>query len=178
MLDIQIDIEKSITRRWLTYRTTIWNVISLIADYVSGLVTMVVVPFLLGLLAAVTGGIIGAAILAIAAISIGYWILSFFFLNRLVIVQGSTTDENRQRIMLLVGEKFPGYKLETGQNIILASHRYRYFAFHRTIVIILDGGDVYINAFTLGRGNIKYLTAALPNYLLSRKLAGEFSNMI
>lgn len=178
MFDSQIDVEKSIARRWLSYQTSVWSVIDIILEYISRLVTLAVVPFVLALFADILSRIFGAGLILVPIVAFGYLLFSFFLVNRLVCVGGSSTDENRRRIIQLVGEKFPKYKVEPGHYIVLATHDMKGLAFDRTIVFLFDDYNVYINAFTLGRGDIKYLAAALPNYLLSRKLAREFCNLI
>lgn len=178
MSDIQIDVEKSIARRRLTYRVNGWSVMSLILEYCSAFVTITAVPFLLGVLASVSSGILCVLLMSSVAISFAYYLCSIFLLKRLICVGGTVIDENRRRIIQLVSEKYPRYEVAPGRFAILATHVDKLFAFDRTIVVLLDENDIYLNAYTLGRGSIKYLTAAIPNFLLSKKLAREFSNTI
>ena len=177
MSDVQIDVRKSIARRWLTYEINGWSNLSLILDYCSALVTVTAVPLVLGFLASVSSGKIGVVLISSAVISFAYYLCSIFLLKRLIRVGGTVIEENRRRITQLLGEKYPGYKAEPGRFVMLATRADKFFAFDRTIIVLFDDNDVYLNAYTLGRGSIKWLTAALPNYFLSKKLAREFSNM-
>lgn len=173
-----INIERSIVWKRLVYKYSLPAIFSMLYDYFWGVLTLVFCCYIFVVQARDDNHLSVVALLC-SGIAIGYLICCFIFLNRLIKIQGVSAPINRSRIIELVKEKYPTMLIEPGDRVVLATDRpKRLIQFDRNIAILIDGPDLYVTAYTLTRGNVKFMFMTVPNYLLCKRLAKEFGLMI
>jgi hypothetical protein len=172
----RLNFEKSVAKRRLIYDLNFSTIFSIFFYYFFG-ICLIILCLAVFLYECTENDpslllILGTGFL-MSYMSIGAWLL-----GRLQKIEGGNSDQNRERIIDVLKTRYPRIIIYSFPKMIIAKKIVPVMAFDTTIYIIPDGADLYINAFTIGRGDIKYLFLSIPNYIRCKKIAREFAQMI
>jgi hypothetical protein len=173
---MRINKEKSIAWGRLMYRLNFFTVLGILMDYFFWAMGMAggLVFYFMGLQ---NTGLFPTVLEFFSGAFLLYMGCGAHLLGKLVKIQGVDPATNKARIVGLIRAKYPKMDVASGEWLITAQSELKYFAFDRRFIILLDGNDLYLNAYTLGRGDLKYFFLAIPNHLSCRALAREFRLM-
>jgi hypothetical protein len=102
-----------------------------------------------------------------------WFIISLYFMNKLVVFQGGSFDKNKNEIMSVLKDKYPDISFTSGNpNLIRGKKKVGYLR-DRIITIILDENNIYINILNTYRSTGFSFYHGLFNYFKSQRLAND-----
>lgn len=167
----RLDLQKSIKRQRLIYRKTPLFFLNLLLNNAIW-VLLLVAPILLISNPKNNIGVLGVFILTPFIL---FLCAGMYFINTLVLIQGSNLEDNRKRIIQLARDKFPDMTIdETGKNIILLKRKTGFTTWGKQLTIIFTDKNVLINSATIGRHELKSPFHSISNYVRMKKLSKVF----
>lgn len=168
----QIDYDKSIQRQRLTFKMTTELLLTRILDNSLWLVFLISVGFLLSNKNNFDKGLTPIFV----AVFLTVWLLiGLYYINKLVLINGSNPIDNRRRILQFLNDKYPNLKLDdSGQKIIRYDLKTGLFTWGRRITLIFQDENIFINITTFGRYDIKSPFHSIINQLTINKIKKQF----
>lgn len=110
------------------------------------------------------------------AVILAVWLLvGLYYINKLVLINGSNPIYNRRRILQFLNDKYPNLKLDdSGQKIIRYDLKAGLFNWGRRITIIFQDENIFINITSFGRYDIKSPFHSIINQLTINKIKKQF----
>ena len=167
-----IDFEKSIRYERLIYRgTSRQRTLIFLGRHFRGI--LLLAASLLFFTSAVMQG--SRLLIAAATLPLALFAVSMALINKLVKVEGTELRKNQTEIFALLLRVYPGIQRHNcSPQVIIITKERRQLSPDKEIIILLEDRHVYMNISMFGRGNIKYLLFAIPNYFKSRSVLRHF----
>lgn len=167
----RLDLEKSIQKQRLIYKMSFGTFFIRVFDNYLWII-LILLPIAVILNKQNNIGFKGILFFSVCQILL---IVGLYFVNKLVVIEGTNQAENRKKIISIVGEKFPKLKIDdTGQRIIRAKIDTGLIKWGKKITIIFDEQNIFINCTTLGRDNMKSPIHSIYNYFVMLRLKKHF----
>jgi hypothetical protein len=162
-----VNIDKSIQRKRLIYKMTVWVFLDYFFTYLGGSILVICC-----LAPNFTGKNPTPLIIVIASCSGAIWMIAnLVSLSALVKLEGKDIDTNRKDINSVLNAYYSGYTLVSTDRLIRSVKLSTSLRWGKIITVILEEETMYLNITTLGRGDGPSPFHGLYNYTRCRSIA-------
>ncbi len=106
-------------------------------------------------------------------------LVSWYYIYKLLKIEMLNPEKDRKIFVETVSKKFPDLQInDKGLNSLRSKKNTGLFSWGKSLTVLFDGNQIFINLTTLGRSETKSPFHSIANYLKLKSIAKEFNTLI
>lgn len=106
-------------------------------------------------------------------------LVSWYYIYKLLKIEMLNPEKDRKIFVETVSKKFPDLQInDKGLNSLRSKKNTSLFSWGKSLTVLFDGNQIFINLTTLGRNETKSPFHSITNYLKLKSIAKEFNTLI